>query len=250
MASKQGNLHIRKGTSRYGPMWHADLEKLLAAGRLAPTDQVSVSDGPWMSIGHYLATAPHAAQPSAAASGWKEAPSGKQDSGVLATLSQPNPCLHIVHENRKYPAMTRQQVKGLLDSARLSGDDLICAIDGPWMRVADFFAKRGDSTPSEAWAEVEVDEEDIDDLEEVFEEYPASPLGASAVRSPAPVPLLSDQWYVKVRGLHSMNLQKHHLKTLLAIREITIDNPVRHVHWDDEGWQPLREIPQLADLVK
>ena len=86
--------------------------------------------------------------------------------------------------------------------------------------------------------------------------YPAAPPGApwalpvARGGPPAAVPKLTDQWYVKVRGMHSMNLQKHHLKTLLAIREITIENPVRHVQWTDEDWRPLREIPQLAELVK
>src|SRR5262245_8790660 len=136
MAGKRGNLRVRKGSALFGPMVRAELVKLVEGGRLAESDQVSAGDGPWQPIGTYVARtaeAPVAEPP--------KSPDWKPSSTAVSRQppSEP-PTLRVLKENRVFPMMTRQQVSSLLAAGRLTGDELICALNGPWMCVADFFA--------------------------------------------------------------------------------------------------------------
>ncbi len=50
--------------------------------------------------------------------------------------------LQVIKGSRKYPPMTRSQICELLASGRVTPDDLICAVGGPWMTVEDYFSSR------------------------------------------------------------------------------------------------------------
>lgn len=293
MAGKRGNLRVRKGSAQFGPMVRADLAKLVEGGRVSESDQVSADDGPWEAIGAYLARtaeAPAAEPP--------KSPDWKPSS--TAVPRQPlaeSPTLRVLKENRVFPLMTRQQVSSLLAAGRLTGDELICALNGPWMCVADFFAPPPPPVPARAAAipaapvqaaappqpaapvdeqvedeAVDVGEEDVIDEEdeEVFaaevveeeevldvieedDEPSAVPVSDTAYKprpaAKAATPL-SNQWYVKVRGMHSAPLQKHHIKMLLAAREIDNDAPACHVTWRSEAWLPIKDIPELSDIIR
>jgi hypothetical protein len=109
-------------------MSKADLKQLIAQGRFSVTDQVSVNEGPWRPISEFLVGA--AAIPSVA-------------------TSQPIPPvrnLRVLSGEKIYGPMSRDQIKQLVTEGRLKTNDLICAIDGPWMPLADFFppAPQGD----------------------------------------------------------------------------------------------------------
>lgn len=293
MAGKRGNLRVRKGSALFGPMVRAELVKLVEGGRLAESDQVSADDGPWQPIGTYLARtaeAPAAEPP--------KSPDWKPSSTAVSRQppSEP-PTLRVLKENRVFPMMTRQQVSSLLAAGRLTGDELICALNGPWMCVADFFAPPAApaqapalksplpaapappaqiSAPAAADEDeevIDVDEEDViedDEEEEVIaaevveeeevldvieeDDEPAAVPVSDAAYKPRPAAKaatpLSNQWYVKVRGMHSAPLQKHHIKMLLAAREIDNDAPACHVTWRSEAWLPIKDIPELSDIIR
>jgi hypothetical protein len=271
MARKQGNLRVRKGTAVFGPMTRADLVKLVESGRVSPTDEVSAGEEPWRPIGEYLQAT-------------TDSPPAPQDSGAwkvsrpatVENVAREKPCLRVAHGDRLYPPMTRRQVSQLFEVGRLSDDDLIAVIDGPWMRLADFFTPSPESAPRGAPAaetpgrpvesltaaavpQPEVVhanlEEVVDELEVVDEPAPTftyeSPTPVQpAARSMTPIPILPDRWFVRVRGIPSCMLQKHHIRTLLKIREISPNSVAAHASWPAEKWLPLREIPQMADLIK
>jgi hypothetical protein len=75
-------------------------------------------------------SATHTARPAAAG----------QEGGAAGSREQRN--LQIIKGSRKYPPMTRSQISQLLQSGRVTSDDLICTVGGPWMTIADFFSSR------------------------------------------------------------------------------------------------------------
>ena len=69
-------------------------------------------------------------------------------------------------------------------------------------------------------------------------------------RHSPPAPPANDDWFVRVRGMHSASLRKHHVKNLYQAREITLDCLARHASWHDNDWRPIHSIPQLADITR
>src|SRR5262245_43223718 len=128
MSLKKGPLRVRQGKRLFGPMTHADLTSLVAAGRISPTDEVAVEEGPWMPVGDFLAVP--AAEAKVASDGLP--PSTRGDPGRL----------QIVHDGRKYGGLARGQAEELLATGRVVGSDLVSSDGGPWMALADFLAKR------------------------------------------------------------------------------------------------------------
>ena len=57
---------------------------------------------------------------------------------------------------------------------------------------------------------------------------------------------LSDQWFVRVRGIHSAPLTRQQVRQLLFAGEITTNNPARHFTWHEDFWRPIRAIPELG----
>lgn len=264
MGKKRGNLRVRKGTAVFGPMTREDLVKLRDGGRFSDADEVSVGEGPWLPLPKFLAQPVAEAPP--------PPPAAEQPSSVwkatTPTVSRrdrdPDACLRVLKEGRIYPPMTRKQVADLLAASRLSGENLIAAIDGPWMRMADFFAPPAPEPPPQPAAARGVVLEEIveDELEEIVEE----PLDVEVIddgpqafapladadsfhKGAAPRVPLSDKWYVKIRGTHSMPLQRRHVKELLLAREAHAETPTRHVSWPETRWASLKENPDLSDLL-
>ncbi|MEX2118581.1 MAG: DUF4339 domain-containing protein [Pirellulales bacterium] len=245
MAKKQGDLRVLKGEAIYGPMSKSDLDQLLAEGRIGRDDQVSVREGPWLLVSDYLAN------PSA----WEDTPlpasspaAGREGGGREGPL-------RVLKGDRIFGSLDRQQIAELIDAGRFTGDDLVCALHGPWMKLADFFAPPPRVAPPVALDD-DVSPYDpftptIFEVAELVDPGIAVFASESGLRPRSVVhtPQLSDEWYVKVRGIHSAPLQKHHLRSLLAANEITPDCPVRHPSWRSENWWPIRSVPELADLV-
>jgi hypothetical protein len=301
---KDGDLRVLKGSALYGPMTRGDLERLLDRGRLEPTDQVSLMDGPWMAIGEYLAQGPCPAAPVA------------EPQAAAKPLAKGGN-LRLLKGNKVYSSLSRGQIDDLRGKGRVDDDDLICALNGPWMRLGDFFAPpssasrppassaapassvapassaapaierhtAGGAMPSPARrAETREDvfgpqlESLLDDMSRTEQVTPSEPADATEeiieaveVVEPAPggdddvevlhVPgghhvddllnpaiQLSDDWFVKVKGIHSAPLKKQHIKMLYQAREITLDCVARHVSWPREHWVPIQSIPELAGV--
>jgi hypothetical protein len=60
----------------------------------------------------------------------------------------------------------------------------------------------------------------------------------------------ADQWFVRVRGIHSAPLTRGQIRHLLMAREITPDCPTRHISWREEAWQPIHSVPELAAVLR
>ena len=82
---------------------------------------------------------------------------------------------------------------------------------------------------------------------------PLVSMGRAAYPSPPPAlppgVWLSDVWFVRVRGMHSAPLKKHHVRTLFEARELTADSPARNENWPENAWSPIYLIPELADVA-
>lgn len=213
---KQGELRIRKGESIYGPMTRGDLEALLGSRRFVVSDLLSVGGGPWMEIHQYLA------QPA-----------------PMATL-------RVLRGEHVFGSLTFDALAWLHDEGRIAGDDLVCAVGGPWMPVADFLsppAPPPDHPPPVPPARP-VEENDFEEPEAVEEEDDL-PLTWYGIYSGDLEKPLSDQWYVRVRGIHSAPLTRRQVWQLVLAKEITPHNVARHCTWPEDYWLPIHQIPQL-----
>ncbi|HJT32553.1 MAG TPA: hypothetical protein VJ783_10960 [Pirellulales bacterium] len=276
MAIKQGELRVQKGSVIFGPMTREAFDRLLAEGKIARSDLVSVRGGEWAEIAHFLASAP--------------------------ATDHEDANLRLLAGQRIFSSLTRREVEQLRSAGRVDDDDLLCALNGPWMRVGDFFAPpeaaatapHGPAPPvasstvpsgsasiggatlaTPAVASTESSQasapprsapvmQPIPGLSPTPSPPPATgaafaPLhvmsGAGiGYHSPPPVlppgVSLSDVWFVRIRGMHSAPLKKHHLRTLFEAHELTSDSPARNANWPDNAWSPVCMIPELTDVAK
>lgn len=276
MHSKQGELRVQKGGVIYGPMTREAFERLLVDGKIARTDRVSVRGGEWTEIAAFLV-----------------APA--DDAADDATL-------RLLAGQRTFSSLSRREVEQLRSSGRVDDDDLICVLNGPWMRVGDFFAPPAVAATAPRTSTPSVAPPAEPNQPAVAEDSPqATPDVAPAVSSQAPAPArppapvfqsiplpapaqsptpttdaltslhvmsgagmgyyspppelppgvwLSDVWFVRIRGMHSAPLKKHHLRTLFEARELMADSPARNANWPENAWSPVRLIPELAEVIR
>jgi len=267
MGKKRGNLRVRKGSAVYGPMTREDVLKLRDAGRFSDADEISADDGEWIALPKYLAESADRPVPPPAP------PQKEQPSSVWKTTTpavsrrerDAEACLRVLKDGKVYPPMTRKQVTDLRAAQRLTDESLISATDGPWMRLADFFAPPAPEPPPRLSAsgrvileEVVEDElEEVVDVEDVSVEVvedstelaPLSEADSFHKAAPMRVPL-SDKWFVKIRGTHSLPLKGQHIKELLMAREAHAETPTRHVSWPEQQWMPLKDNPDLCHVLK
>ena len=210
---KSGELRVLKGNVVYGPMMRDELNDLLAGGRFSPDDRVSVSGAAWITIKEYLAPKPPDQEPI------------------------PERCLQVLKGKYMFPPLSREEVIQLAALGRIGDDDLISALDGPWMRLADFFAPPAVPEP-----------EPPEDDAVLVQPLPAHARAVGRLRVADLLEQdrdLPDEWYAKVRGLHSSPMQKRHLRLLYQSGELTLDCPVRNAAWRQSDWRAIRSIPEL-----
>jgi hypothetical protein len=279
--NREGDLRLLKDGVVFGPTDRAGLDKLLALGRITPTDQVSVRNADWISIAHYLAAPAAVAEEKPVAPLQAEASPKKRGD------------LRVISGGRIIGSLSRVNVEQLRTTGRLNDDELICAVGGPWMRIGDFLSPPAapaalavvEAVPLETLPLAEVVSPVIaieDPIEaEVIEPEPAPPVtrprtsSAPPRSSPPPVrhvpapqqiaqpaaayllsgirppaPPANDEWFVRVRGIYSAPLRRHHVKALYQAQEITLDSVARHTTWHDNDWRPIRSIPTLADIAQ
>ncbi|HWB11066.1 MAG TPA: hypothetical protein VG826_17695 [Pirellulales bacterium] len=151
---KEGDLRLLKDGVVFGPTDRAWLDRLLSAGRVTLEDRISVRNADWISIADYLATAQPpdaAASPEAASAGPVPA---TQVSSPPAAGQKKAGDLRVLNNGRVISALTRAEVQQLLAGGRLDEDDLVCALDGPWMRVGDFLSTKSVVQPSrQRWSQ-------------------------------------------------------------------------------------------------
>lgn len=217
---KDGELRIRRGESVYGPMTRGDLEALLASRRFDLTDLVSVWGGPWMEIHQYLSPAEFEATPAAP--------------------------LRVLQGEHLFGALSHEQLTRLFRQGRIAGDDLVCALGGPWMSVADFLSPpRPPEQPAEPVEEEDLLEAEVLEEPDDDEERDEGPRTWYGVYSGDLEEQLSDQWFVRVRGIHSAPLTRQQVRQLLHAGEISSRNVARHFTWHEDSWRPIGQIPEL-----
>ncbi len=270
---KPAELRLLKDGVVFGPTDRQGLEKLLAAGRLTTDDRVSVRNAEWIRIGDYLSApaSPRSEAPPTISSG---APTPRKKKGDLRVLAG----------GRVIGSLHRDDVERLWKAARVGDDDLLCALGGPWMRVGDFFAPppapvmpvmQPPAAPMPIPIPVPAAPRPMPvpiSVPRPGGTSPVAPEPASPVASPPqfdaglsppqrasspaagyrvrvmPPPPTNDEWFVRVRGVHSAPLKKHHVQALFQAREISLDNVARHPTWSENDWRPIRSIPALADI--
>ncbi|MGH7139035.1 MAG: hypothetical protein ACREHD_25090 [Pirellulales bacterium] len=253
MPKKDGELRLLKSGAVYGPMSRDDFDRLRSSGKVGLDDLVSVRGGAWMRVADYLAPAAEAGT---------SAPSSIASAKAATPLDDADAVLRLLTGKRIVTSLSRAEVNQLHQSGRIDGDDLICALYGPWMRVGDFLAPPG-AIPAATLLEEHTGESLATVPTATLPAQPAPrPIAPLVIPGPAaPVPiafpsfvpasgtLLRDEWYVRVRGVHSAPLGKRHVKALFEAKEIARDNVARHPTWPDNAWLPIHTIPQLADCV-
>ncbi|HEV3340550.1 MAG TPA: DUF4339 domain-containing protein [Pirellulales bacterium] len=153
---KEGDLRLLKDGVIFGPTGRAGLDKLLSTGRITPQDRVSLRNAEWISIADFLAIpapSPEAARPPGAAASPAPAeplaamppaaaPSTTEASAPPAPPRKKTGDLRVIKGGRMVNALTRNDVAQLTATGHVGDDDLVCALDGPWMRVGDFLSTR------------------------------------------------------------------------------------------------------------
>ena len=225
---KAGELRVLKNDRVFGPMMRADLDRLLATGKVAVSDHVSVLGGGWITIADYLRPVP------------------------LDQTPIPDRCMQVLKGRKLFSSLTRQDVLDLASAGRIGLDDLVSALGGPWMRLADFLTPAAAAATPPEPAEV-VDEADDDGDEAVLVEVlPAHAVEVGRFRIQDMLETFDkqpDEWYVRVRGIHSSPLQMKHIRSLYQSREIDLECPVHNAGWRYEDWRELRAVPELLAEV-
>jgi len=96
---------------------------------------------------------------------------------------------------------------------------------------------------------VDVEDVSVEVVEDSTELAPLSEADSFHKAAPMRVPL-SDKWFVKIRGTHSLPLKGQHIKELLMAREAHAETPTRHVSWPEQQWMPLKDNPDLCHVLK
>lgn len=180
MAEKKGDYRIRKGTAVFGPMSRSELDVLLHAKRIGPSDSVSVRGGDWTTISAFLGNEPTAGVDEEAAGAQFVASPGTTDAEPGWTGEGK---LRVCRDGKIFRPITRAELKQLLEQGRVDTNDLICAVGGPWMILGDFLAP----TPRPGLMHGGPPPVVCDELEEVHAPPPAPP--PSAPTAPTAPPL-------------------------------------------------------------
>lgn len=196
-------------------MTRADFDRLLGKGRFSLADFVSVMGGPWVEVLQFV-------------------------SPPTPTDEQSTP-LRVLRGERVFGALNLRRITQLRDEGRLNDDDLVCAVGGPWMSIADFLSPPqpcgGPPAPGQPEVEAELEVE-VEYVERKWYHVYARDVDNQ----------LTDQWFVRVHGIHSAPLTMRQLQQLLFAREINMNCVARHISWDAGHWKPLHSIPELAGL--
>lgn len=147
--------------------------------------------------------------------------------------------LSVLSGGRKFGPLSREDVSSLVGKGRLAPADLVCAIDGPWMRLEDFLGLTKPPVPAKPLP--------VKRLAPAFTPTEVIP----EVDEPVLIePFLSDSWQVIVRKIPSANLSVVNIQQLLEAREITMDSKASHESWEEDDWRLIRNIAQLARMLR
>jgi hypothetical protein len=208
---KTGDLRVINSGRVTGALTRADVQQLLANGRLGEDDLVCALDGPWMRVGDFLSTLAAARRPSATAA--RTLPEQPEGGSPSAGPSEPSDRSADPNANQPLVVMAGRV-------------EIVQSKATPPLTLTEPMSVVGQSARSPDTAAT----------------YRVDSTGRKKAK-------VEDQWYVRIRAMCSAPLGKHHLKALYQSREITSETLARHPKWDDNDWRPISSIPELADLA-
>lgn len=217
-SKKKGDLSLLSGGRIFCSLHRDDVERLRIAARVGDDDLICALGGPWMRVGDFFAPSP-----------------AQKPSPVVAAATVPT-------------SMTGTQATAAPSAAAATPIPLPIPIPIPLPPTfpAPPDASSSPAVPSQAsgW--------NPPPIAPVVLPQPRAAMAGSPTYSvkciPPPGTRLNDEWFVRVRGIHSAPLRKHHIKALYEAREVTLDNVARHVSWSENEWRPIKTISELADI--
>lgn len=280
-AKKHADLRLLKDGVVFGPTDRQGLEKLLAAGRITTEDRVSVRNADWIRIGDYLA-APAASPSKTAVSPSPVEPAPRRKKGDLQVLADGRviSALHRDDVERLWKAarlgdddlicalggpwmrvgdffappappepVAPAPPAPSVDQQPAAPTTVPISVTAPTPMPIPVPLPQPGPTPAVAPVPVPPTVVSPQLGAEVVQPSAMSSPGGYRVRAMPPPPTsTSDEWFVRVRGVHSAPLRKYHVKALFQAREITLDNVARHPTWAENDWRPIISIPALADI--
>lgn len=256
---KQGSLRVLRGNRMVGSLDRGQVEQLHAVGRLGDDDLICAKGGPWMLVGDFLAPPP----PRSATGVTPATPAtGQIESSVVQPrFAQPQP----MRESRTHPPVTQSPVRqSPVTQSPVRQPPIVQPVHGRPPVARPVYDQPPVARPvydqppvAEPLFAQPVDGE-LPVVEPTYEEpewvTPEDAAVETAIRrdlfAELDEPVLKDEWYVRVRGIHSAPLKKQHVRMLLESREITLDAAARHCSWHETDWRAIRSIPQLAGIAE
>lgn len=280
---KQGELRLLKNGVVFGPTDREGLDRLLSSGRIGPDDHVSVSNGPWTRIADYLSAPAVAARPSAPPAPKPDAkPSQKK--GDLRVLTGGRIVGLLTRDDVeglwKAARVGDDDLICAVGGPWMRVGDFFAppAVESPVSPAASAPAASpsttnpANTTASPAPAPLPLRKASQPLLMPIplkpkqagTSQNAPQPLAATSPQSPAtsglsgsllesehtPSSRLSDEWFVRVRGIHSTSLKLQHVKSLFQAKEVTLDSLARHPSWPEKDWRPLHSIPEFAAITR
>ncbi|HVX15092.1 MAG TPA: hypothetical protein VHC22_28125 [Pirellulales bacterium] len=234
----KGDLRVLTAGRVIGSLSRSDVEQLHAGGRIGADDLICAHNGPWMPVGDFLSPPPPVEKPPIAAN-------------VVTTAADPAPATPAPYtpDDEDDPVVfTPLSPAPPMAPAPAAPPPPVAPVPAPPPPIAPAPAPPAPLSPAPpAWPPPLI-------AQVVVPRPAAAPVHAPAsyplARLRPPAPPANDEWFVRVRGIHSAPLRKHHVKALYQAREITLDNAARHPTWHENDWRPIHSIPQLADIVQ
>lgn len=214
-------LRLLSGNRIISSLSRAEVDQLRQAGRIQDDDLICALYGPWMCVGDFFAP-PRSAPPATFLEEHRETNPGQ-------TL--PEPAAPSVPKSILTSVATTATPPTAAPATPRAG----AAAKAPAGVVASNAATAGNTAP---FAPVAI-------LQPAAPVHPCPTAGAGTTGAN-----MTDEWFVRVRGILSAPLRKQHVRALFDAREVTRDCTARHVSWPDNAWLPIHAIPQLADAVK
>lgn len=257
---KHGSLRVLRGNRMVGSLDRGQVEQLYADGRLGDDDLICATGGPWMLVGDFLAAPrPRPATGTAPAAAGQIAP---------PLISQP------LHKSRAQPANAQPPVsQPPVSQPPVSQPPIARPLTAQAPIARPVYAQPpAGEPPLEGLPIVQPVYRRPPVAEPVYDQRPLDepPIEAPAYEEPEWVapedaavetairrdlfadfdqPVLQDEWYVRVRGIHSAPLKKQHVRRLIESREVTLDDAARHCSWRETDWRSIRSIPELAGIA-